>query len=134
TKVFLGMTIGFCLGVALPIAAWRFFDKTVPFTRQSLDFESYSHMKRFVHDVTTFHNGTHDLDTYYTGFTFETSISSSADYFSRVETAIRDSDWKLLDSSGSFRLYVSKWVRSAPTAYRLEIALSFESPTRVSFE
>ena len=91
-------------------------------------------MKRFVHDVTTFHNGTHDLDTYYTGFTFETSISSSADYFSRVETAIRDSDWKLLDSSGSFRLYVSKWVRSAPSAYRLEIALSFESPTRVSFE
>jgi hypothetical protein len=134
TKAFIGFLIGVVIGIAVMTGTWLLFvDMTVPFTRDSL--ERQPDLKLFAQDITTFHEGSHDMDTYHTWFTFQTGITNAADYFSRVEVAIQDSDWKLLDSHKDFRLYVNRWVQAADSEFRLEIGLRFDPRTRtVSFE
>jgi hypothetical protein len=134
-KVALGIAVGFLLAVGVLIAGRHFFSMTIPFKQESLGLGAHSHMKLFVHDVTKFHPGSFDTDTYHIWFRFDTRIRTAAEYFDRVDTGIRGSEWKLLERHGGFSLYASEWQKVPHSASRLEIALNYDPETRtVSFE
>jgi hypothetical protein len=134
-KVALGIVVGFLLAVGVLIAGRHFFGMTIPFEQDSLGRGTHSHMKLFVHDVTKFHPGSFDTDTYHIWFRFGTRIQTAAEYFDRVDTGIRGSEWKLLDRHGGFSLYVNEWQKVPHSAARLAIALNYDPETRtVSFE
>ena len=130
-----GGIVGVMLGAALLLAAIRLSSLTFPFDQDSVGKGVHSHMMNFVHDVTTFHGGEFDADVYWIWFEFETSIATSDEYFMRVEEAIQDTQWKLLDSYHGFRLYVGPWEKRAPYESRAEIALRFNPKTQtVTYE
>ena len=134
-KVALGIVVGFLLAVGVLIADRQFFSMTIPFKQESLGGEAHSHMKLFVHDVTKFHPGSFDTDTYHIWFRFGTRIQTAGEYFDRVDAAIRGSEWRLLERHGGFSLYASEWEKVPHSEVRLEIALNYDPETRtVSFE
>ena len=133
-KVALGIVVGFLLAVGVLIAGRHFFSMTIPFTQESLGLGAHSHMKSFVHDVTKFHPGSFDTDTYHIWFRFGTRVQTAAEYFERVDAGIRGSEWKLLDRHGGFSLYANGWEKVPHSALRLEIALNYDPETHtVSF-
>ena len=76
-------------------------------------------MKLFVQDMSAFYAGWDDADTAHTWFSFRTRIADVEDYFRRVDGSLSGTDWKLIDSHPTFRLYVSPWARGE----RKEIAI-----------
>ena len=124
-KAFIGFLVGVILTIVVIAVVWSsFVDMTFPVTRDYLERDA--EMKLFMHEMTQLHDGTHDMDTYHTWFSFQTSITNPADYFSRVDAAVGAGDWKLLDSHNDFRLYVSKWKPAAGSELRLETAVRFD--------
>lgn len=134
-KVAIGIIVGVLLAVGVLIAGRNFCSMTIPFTQEDVGIGTHAHMKLFVQEVTTFHPGSFDTDTYHIWFRFGTRLPTAAEYFDRVDTAIRGSDWRLLERHNGFGLYASSWKKLAPWDSRLEIELRFDPETRsVSFE
>ena len=134
-KVAVGILVGVLLALGCFIAGRHLVSMTIPFNEENLGMGNHSHMKFFVQDVTTFHPGSFDMDAYQIWFRFGTRIPTAAEYFDRVDAAIRGSDWRLLDRHNGFSLYASGWEKSAPWDSRLEIVLRFDPQSRsVSFE
>ena len=105
SKVALGILVGVLLAAGVLIASRHFFSMTIPFKQESLDLGAHSPMKVFVQDLAEFHPGSFDTDAYQIGFQFGTRIQNAAEYFDRVDAAIRGSKWRLLDRHGGFSLY-----------------------------
>jgi hypothetical protein len=63
-KALLGFILGFLVGIAVLAAGRYYFDMTIPFRQDSLGVGVHSHMKLFVHDLTSFHGGSFDTDAY----------------------------------------------------------------------
>jgi hypothetical protein len=134
-KAALGFFVGVLVGVGVLVAVWRSSNLTRPFTQDAIGVGTHSHMRFFVQELTQFHGGSFDMDDYQIWFRFDTRIATAAEYFERVDAAIRGSDWRLLDRHDEFSLYANRWEKAVPSAIRLEIALSFEPQTRtVRFE
>jgi hypothetical protein len=130
-----GIIVGVLLAAGVLIAGRYFFSMKIPFKQESLGVGAHSHMKLFVQGMTEFRPGSFDTDAYQIWFRFGTRIPTAAEYFDRVDAAIRGSDWRLLDRHNGFSLYASGWEKSAPWDSRLEIVLRFDPQTRsVSFE
>jgi len=116
--------IGLAVGVVGSVATHFLTALTVPFTERALNFPSNSHMKLFVQDASAFNGGWDDGDTAHTWFSFSTRIADPEEYFRRVDGSLSGTNWRLIDSHPTFRLYVSPWARGERKEIAIRIALS----------
>lgn len=126
-----GLLVGFILGVIGSVATHFLTQLTFPFTQRALNFPSNSHMKLFVQEMSAFDGGWDDSDTAHIWFSFRTRISDANEYFRRVDASLAGTDWKLVDSYPTFRLYVGPWIGGE----RKEIAIRIgPAPNELFFE
>lgn len=117
---------GFVIGMVAAICAWMSLSMIVPFTERGLDRAHNSHMRLFLHDLQEFHTGHHDTDTAYISFSISTAINDPEDYFARIDTAIKDTEWRQLEAHKTYRLFVSPWKQTPAGDERTEVTITFQ--------